>query len=314
LSLKTRIRNERCGKGTPAKVAPTFQSGIFVVSRVLPSETFPKLLPTIMSKNRLRQQLHAGSAAFGMWVTLDCPNVTEAAVAAGIDWIVIEMEHGHLHWRDVIDHLRVTSGAGTAAIVRIADCTRENIQRALDIGADGLIVPMISDGPQLEQAFQWGRYPPRGIRGVGGERCVRWGLQTASYLESANDETLIIPLLETRGAVENMDEILRVDGLEVIFFGPADMSAGYGHLGQWEGGNVAQCILEMQRKAADRGIHSGILGRDAAEVAARLDQGFRMISLGADVNMMLRSLNESLASARRVITTETGDHPSSNAP
>ncbi len=250
-------------------------------------------------QNSLRSKLLDGLTTFGMWVTLDCPNVTEAAVAVGIDWIVIEMEHGHLGWPDVINHLRAVSRTETAAIVRVADGSRENIQRALDLGADGIIVPMVGSQDALEAVFHLGRYPPRGIRGVGGERCVTWGLKSQDYLASANEQTMIIPLLETRDAVENIDSILEVDGLEAIFFGPADLSASCGFLGQWEGGDVAASIRMMREKAAAKGISSGILGRTPEDVEQRLQQGFQMIGLGADVNLMLRSLQQSLSLARK---------------
>ncbi len=244
--------------------------------------------------NPLRRKLQDGKTTYGMWVTVESPNVTEAAVTLGLDWVVIEMEHGHLDWGDVIDHIRVASGTGTAAIVRVAEARRETIQRALDLGADGLIVPMISSAEEAAAVYRWGRYPPRGVRGVGGERCVKWGLQFQEYLSRANAETLLIPLLETRGAVEDFEAILAVEGLEAIFFGPADMSASYGHLGQWEGGNVAGTILRMLQTATNKGISSGILARSADEALSRREQGFRMIALGADINLMLRSVQQTL--------------------
>jgi 2-keto-3-deoxy-L-rhamnonate aldolase RhmA len=247
-----------------------------------------------MRNNPLRIQLKAGRTTYGMWVTLESPNVLEAATALGIDWVVIEMEHGHLDWSDVVNHLRVVSGTQTAAIVRVPELRREPIQRALDLGADGILVPMVSRAESLEQAFSLGRYPPRGVRGVAGERCVKWGLETADYLRTANDETLIIPLLETREAVEQVESILSVDGLEAIYFGPADMSASYGFLGQWEGGPVADSIRTMRELATARGIASGILARSRDEAVQRRAEGFQMIAIGADVNLMMSAIRDTL--------------------
>ena len=244
----------------------------------------------------LREKLQAKQTTFGMWVTLESATVAEVAAALTLDWAVIEMEHGQLTWSDVADHVRVLSSSNTAAIVRVAEVRRETIQRALDIGAEAVILPMIGSADQLEQAFQYGRYPPRGVRGVGGERCVQWGLKFQEYLGDANQQTLIIPLLETRDAAEHIDEILDVDGLEAIFFGPADMSASYGHLGQWEGGDVANIIFDMQNRAANRDIASGVLARSDEEAAVRRDQGFRMIALGADVNLMIDAAKQRLKS------------------
>lgn len=233
-----------------------------------------------------------------MWVTLESPNVTEAAVAMGLDWVLIDTEHGHLGWKEVADHLRVLSGTSTAGLVRVSELRRESIQRALDIGANGVIVPMISDREQLEQAFCFGKYPPWGQRGVGGERCVQWGLQSLEYLQSANSETMIIPLLETKQAVENADAILDVRGLEAIWFGPADMSASYGHLGQWVGEPVASSIESIRRSASAKGIASGIMARDLADTLARSRQGFQLVAVGSDVNLMMASIRQFLDAAR----------------
>ena len=247
-----------------------------------------------MSTNPLRKKLKDGRTTYGMWITLECPNVTEAAAELGIDWVVIDMEHGHLHWGDVVNHLRVLSKTETASIVRVPELRRETIQRSLDIGAQGIIIPMVGTAGDLEQAFAFGRYPLRGVRGVGGERCVKWGLEKDEYLKIANDETMLIPLLETRGAVENFDAILNVPGLEAIFFGPADMSASYGHLGQWEGGHVAETIQKLREKAFSRGIVSGVLARDSGEAVNRRKQGIRMIGIGADVNLMMQSIRRTM--------------------
>ena len=252
-----------------------------------------------MTTNPLRRKLKAGLKTFGMWVTLESPNVTEAAVALGLDWVVIEMEHGHLDWHDVVGHLRVVSGTDTAVLVRVTETQQGTIKRSLDIGAHGVILPMVGDRDHLERAFQFGRYPPRGVRGVGGERSVKWGLQTEQYLGTANEDTLIIPLLETREAVDNIESLLECAGLEAVFFGPADLSASFGHLGQWEGPGVADAILKMRAKAEAKGITSGILARNDAELLIRRDQGFQMIALGADINLMMRSIQQTLSSLGR---------------
>ena len=109
---------------------------------------------------------------------------------------------------------------------------------------------------------------------------------------------MIVPLLETRDAVQNVDSILEVDGLETLFIGPADLSASYGFLGQWEGPGVTEAIQEISAKAQSRGIATGILARTCEEAVVRREQGFRMIGIGADVNLMLRSLQQTLDGLR----------------
>ena len=245
-------------------------------------------------KNALRHKLRNKETTYGLWVTAAAPEITEAAVALGLDWVCIDMEHGHQGFHDVMDHLRVVRGSGTAAIVRVPGIEMSSVKRSLDMGAHGVIVPYMQNHADVEAAFSYGRYPPRGVRGVCGDRAVKWGLDFHGYLRSADEETLIIPLIETRGAVEDIDAILETPGLEAIFFGPADMSASYGYLGEWEGPGVAEHILNVRAKADAKGISAGVLSRSADEVALRRDQGFRMVGLGADMSLLIGAVRERL--------------------
>jgi 2-keto-3-deoxy-L-rhamnonate aldolase RhmA len=256
--------------------------------------------------NPLRKKLRAGATTFGMWVTVESPNVTEAVASLGIDWVLIEMEHGNLGWEEVANHLRALGGSETAGLIRVSELRRETIQRSLDLGAHGIIVPMIGNAEALEQAYQLGRYPPRGVRGVAGERCVRWGLESNEYLHSANEETLIIPLLETREAVANVDAILEVDGLEAIFFGPADLSASFGYLGEWEGGPVIDAINNIRQKATAKNIACGIIARNDDEGLRRCSQGFQMIGLGAEINLMMRAVQSTMKILKSSAVANTG--------
>ena len=247
-----------------------------------------------MPANLLRQRLKENQASYGLWVTLESPAVTEIAVLLGLHWVCIDMEHGHLGYREVIEHLRVTRGTATTPLVRVPTIERSAIQRSLDMGAQGLILPMVRGRADVETALRLGRYPPRGVRGIGGERAVQWGLSLAEYLRTADDETLLIPLIETREAVEEITAILDTPGLEAIFFGPADLSASYGYKGEWQGLGVAQRILEIRMRAAERGIAAGVLSQSIADARGRRDQGFQMVGLGSDAGLMIRSLQAAL--------------------
>src|SRR6476661_7725231 len=110
----------------------------------------------------LRRTLAADRPAFGLWVTLESPSVTEMAVALGLDWVVIDAEHGHLDWKDIANHLRATQRSDTVALVRLAELNGGLIKRALDIGADGVVIPWIETAEQLEQAVRFARYPREG--------------------------------------------------------------------------------------------------------------------------------------------------------
>ncbi|HLK60482.1 MAG TPA: aldolase/citrate lyase family protein [Chthonomonadaceae bacterium] len=245
-------------------------------------------------RNRLRQRFRDHETTYGLWITVETPTITEAAVTLGLDWVCIDMEHGHQDFHEVMNHLRVVRGSETAALVRVPGIELSAIKRALDMGAHGVIVPYARSHAEVETAFSYGRYPPRGIRGVSGDRAVKWGLGARDYLDCADEETLIIPLIETRGAVEAIDAILEVPGLEAIFFGPADMSASYGYLGEWEGPGVAERILEVRAKAEAKGIAAGVMARSVEDSRRRRDQGFRMVGLGADMSLLIRAIRENL--------------------
>ena len=250
-------------------------------------------------RNPLRRRLHEKETAYGLWVTVESPTITEIAVALGLDWVCVDMEHGHLEYQHVMAHLRAVRGTETAALVRVPGLEMSAIKRALDMGAHGVIVPYAQGREDVETAFRYGRYPPRGLRGVSGDRAVKWGLGSQDYLACADEETLIVPLIETRSAVEEIDAILDVPGLEAIFFGPADMSASYGHLGEWEGPGVAERILDVRAKADAKGIAAGVMSRSVADLLKRRDQGFRMVGLGADMTLLIRALTESLEAVGR---------------
>ena len=146
--------------------------------------------------------------------------------------------------------------------------------------------------------MSFARYPPRGVRGVSGERAVRWGLGLREYVAIADEETLVIPMIETREAAEEIDALLAVAGLEAIFFGPADLSASRGYLDEGEGPGMAELILEIRSKAAARGIGAGLVTRSVADAELRREQGFALVGLGADASLLIRALTEALERVR----------------
>src|SRR5436309_14311131 len=118
----------------------------------------------------LRRSLAADQPTYGLWVTLADPGVTEAAVALGVDWVVIDAEHGHLDWNDIAGHIRATVRSETVVLVRVAELNGGLIKRVLDIGADGVVIPWVETPEQLAQAVAFARYPPEGVRRIGAER------------------------------------------------------------------------------------------------------------------------------------------------
>ena len=216
------------------------------------------------------------------------------AVALGFDWVVIDAEHGHLDWKEIVEHLRATVRSETVALVRIAELNGGLIKRALDIGADGIVIPWIETAEQLRQAVAFARYPPEGRRGIGGERATCWGQCLLEHTAEANEHVLVVPIIETVRAARNIAQLTQVDGVELFFFGPADFSSTAGYRGQWEGPGVAEQILACKDAIRAAGKHCGLIATSHENLLERKAQGFRMIGVGLDVGLLAKSLKASL--------------------
>jgi 2-keto-3-deoxy-L-rhamnonate aldolase RhmA len=154
--------------------------------------------------SRLRRMLLANEPVFGLWITLESPSIAEMAVALGLDWIVIDAEHGHLDWKEITEHLRAAVRSHTVALVRVADARSDLIKRALDVGADGILVPWIQSADEARRAVTFARYPPEGVRGMGAERATYWGRRLAEHVAEANEHVLVVPIIETVDAGRNI--------------------------------------------------------------------------------------------------------------
>jgi 2-keto-3-deoxy-L-rhamnonate aldolase RhmA len=247
---------------------------------------------TLLSMNiaaiqRLRQIVRLQQPTFGLWITLPCASITEMAVDARLDWVVIDAEHGQLDWRDIIEHLRATTRSQTVALVRIAELNGGLIKRALDIGADGVVIPWIESAAQLTAAVEWASYPPRGRRGIGAERATGWGQYVAEHVRLANDHVLVVPIIESVGGGEHIAELLAVENVDFFFLGPADFSSSAGYAGQWEGPGVAERLLNIKDRIRAAGKACGVMAVDSQDLARRHEQGFRLLGIGTDSSMLL---------------------------
>lgn len=242
----------------------------------------------IENTNHLKSKLARGEATAGMWVTLESATISEIAAALNFDWVVIDTEHGHLDFREVLDHVRALRNTTTTPLVRIPEIEQGTIKRVLDLGALGIIVPQVTSAEEVERAVRFAKYPPRGVRGVGGERATRWGLGLKEMTRTADAQTMVIPLIETVAAGDVIEEILAVPGVDAIFFGPADYSSSAGYLGEWEGPGVARRLLELKDIIRGRGIPCGIMATDLPNTTLRREQGFQMIGLASDTGFLIR--------------------------
>ena len=171
---------------------------------------------------KLRKKLAAGEAVHGLWVTLESASITEMAVALGLDWVVIDAEHGHLDWSDILDHVRATVRSDTVCLVRVAEQSVGLVKRALDIGADGVVVPWVESAEQLRECVSFAKYPPEGKRGIGAERATCWGRCFTNSVTEANEHVMVVPIIETVAGGREIDAICREPGVDVVLLGPAD--------------------------------------------------------------------------------------------
>lgn len=265
----------------------------------------------VAALQKFRQKLADDQAVYGLWVGLDSASITEMAVALGLDWVVIDAEHGHLDWHDILEHVRTTVRSDTVALVRVAELNIGLIKRALDIGADGVVVPWIENTGQLHDAVKFATYPTAGLRGIGGERATMWGEGVAQHVAEADENVLVVPLIESQRAGLGIQGLLGVPGVDMFFFGPSDYSSTAGHAGQWEGPGVAKQIIEVKDAIRRAGKHAGVLATSNDNLIERREQGFRMIGLGLDGALMLRSLHDALRTVDRDRKANTALDPRS---
>ena len=256
-----------------------------------------------------RQRLTDDQPVYGMWVTLESASITEMAVAAGLDWVVIDAEHGHLDWGDIVDHVRAAVRSDTVVLVRIAELGRGLIKRVMDIGADGVIVPWIETVEQLEQAVAYATYPPKGQRGIGGERATGWGGCLVEHVGEADEHVLVVPMIESIEAGKNIEKLCEVSGVDVFFLGPNDYSSTAGFAGQWEGPGVAEELVAIKDTVRRHGKQCGVVTIGHDDLVKRREQGFGMLGLGSDAGLLLRSLTQSLTPIGRSFRIQTSFTP-----
>jgi 2-keto-3-deoxy-L-rhamnonate aldolase RhmA len=248
----------------------------------------------IAALQKLRKKLAADEAVYGLWVTLESASLSEMAVALGLDWLVVDAEHGHLDWREILEHVRAAVRSDTVVLVRVAELNAGLIKRALDIGADGVVIPWIETPEQLSQAVAFATFPLEGVRGIGAERATAWGQCFVQHAEEANENVLVVPIVESVTGGRNIQALLQVRGVELVFLGPADYSSTAGFRGQWEGPGVAKELLAIKDAVRARGKHCGVMAASQENLLERQLQGFRMLGLGTDTGLFLRGLHSAL--------------------
>jgi len=237
-------------------------------------------------ENRVKKLLSQGQPAIGQWLVLPSPAVVELLAGYGMDWLLIDTEHGAADWETVEDMVRGMKGTDVVPIVRVAGNDPVLIKKALDRGAFGVIVPMVNTAEQARAAVAACKYPPEGIRGVAGGRANRYGADLVQYVAEWNQQVLVICQLETREAVQNAESIAAVPGIDVLFIGPNDLSANLNQFRQFEHPEFTKAVDRILQAARAHRKSAGIMASAADDTLGFVDKGFRFVSVGSDARML----------------------------
>jgi 2-keto-3-deoxy-L-rhamnonate aldolase RhmA len=231
-----------------------------------------------------RQALSRGELLTGSWIQINHPTSAEILSQSGFDWIGVDLEHSDI---DIVSFAEILRGSHpqTAVLARVSQNDNLEIRRALDVGANGVLVPLVSSAEEAEKAVASAKYPPLGMRGYCYSRMNNWGSLFQEYSEHANDSIVVIVMIETEKGVENIDEITRVEGVDGVFIGPYDLSGSYGIPGKISDpivDSACEKVVESCKKSRKPvGLHVVLPTQEAIEKAVRT--GYSFIAVGADV-------------------------------
>ena len=235
-----------------------------------------------MTSAEFRKALLTRQVTIGSWVQANSGTSAEILARVGFDWIGIDMEHTDIDNGALVDVLRAMRSG--VPIVRVSSNDVITIRTALDIGAQGVLVPLIGTATQALAAVQAARFPPDGIRGFAFCRANNWGADFDQYVAEANQNLTVIAMIETKEGVENIDDILAVDGIDAIFIGPYDLSGSYGIPGQLSHSTVREACRRVseacKRHGKSAGIH--IIPQTSEAVQTAVEDGFTLICFGMD--------------------------------
>jgi len=241
-------------------------------------------------QNRFLAALREKRPQIGLWIGLADPNAAEAMAATGFDWLVLDGEHAPNDPRTVLAQLRAVAPYPVHPVVRPVQGDVALIKQYLDVGAQTLLVPMIDTPEQAARMVRAMRYPPEGIRGMGAAlaRASRWN-QVDDYVQRADEQMCLLVQAETVAAMARLADIARVEGVDGVFFGPADLSASMGLRGQTGHPDVQRAILDGIDTVRAAGKAPGVLTADRALAQRYLDAGALFVAVGADTTLLVQA-------------------------
>jgi 2-keto-3-deoxy-L-rhamnonate aldolase RhmA len=242
-----------------------------------------------LPRNAFKHALASGRLQIGLWSSL-CSNIaTEVIADSGFDWLLLDTEHSPNEVPTLLAQLQAAARGSATAIVRPAWNDAVLIKRILDIGAQSLLIPFVQNAEEAERAVAATRYPPAGIRGITTSgRAARYG-RVKDYLKNAASEICVLVQAETRTALDNIEAIAQVDGVDGVFIGPSDLSASLGHIGNPQHPEVQKAMQEAVQRLAAIGKPAGILTSNEAEARRYIGWGYLFVAVGSDLGLLSRN-------------------------
>ena len=236
----------------------------------------------------LKRSLKESKLTVGSWITLAHPAIAEIMAKAGFDWLVVDLEHSVITVREAEELIRVIDLSGSVPLVRLSSNEPTQIKRVMDAGASGIIVPMVNSARAAEQAVEAVKYPPYGTRGIGLARAQGYGVFFKEYLDWQKEGTIVIVQIEHIDAVNNLEKILSVDGVDGYIIGPYDLSGSLGNLGNFEHPDFIKAMDRIKEVADSLNVSGGIhvTEPESEQLSARIDQGYTFLAYSLDVRIL----------------------------
>jgi len=241
----------------------------------------------------IASRLRAGELLFGTWCNLGSSLTAEIAGRSGVDWLVLDLEHGAGDFGDLLHQLQAVDATPAVPIVRVSWNDAVQIKRVLDLGASGIMMPNVQTEDEARDAVRAMRYPPNGIRGVSRlNRAAAFGLDFADYFTSSGESLLTAVQIETPKAVDNVEAIAAVEGVDLLFVGPVDLTTSMGIQGEYDGPRFRDALKRVANACSAHGKAGGILAITEDLLKATIDLGFTFIAMGSDGGTVVSGMRD----------------------
>ena len=254
-----------------------------------------------MQKNLLKSKILTEQTVIGSWVTLAHPAIAEIMAKAGFDWLAIDLEHSVITVREAEELIRVIDLCGVAALVRLSANDADQIKHVMDSGSSGIIVPMVMSGKDAEKAISATKYPPDGTRGIGLARAQHYGENFDSYFEWQKENSVVVVQIEHINAVNNIDEIFSVEGVDGFLIGPNDLSGSMGIPRQIDNPLYLEAVNKVKDAGKKYGITSGIhvVEAEPKKLQSAIDTGFNFVAYSLDFKFLQTGISAGLKQLNR---------------